>query len=111
MSGGVREIQLTRGLVALVDADDFDMLSAVRWHAYPNNALDHHRPIKWYARNSARGTMHRALEAYYRQARNLDAERQAANVRLRAERRVGASLPFAEWGKDEITAQIQRFRK
>lgn len=33
-----------------------------------------------------------ALEAYYRQARNLDAERQAANVRLRAERRVGELL-------------------
>lgn len=33
-----------------------------------------------------------ALEAYYRQARNLDAEREAANVRLRAERRVGELL-------------------
>lgn len=33
-----------------------------------------------------------ALEAYYRQARNLNAEREAANVRLRAERRVGELL-------------------
>lgn len=33
-----------------------------------------------------------ALEAYYRQARNLDAEREAANIRLRAERRVGELL-------------------
>lgn len=33
-----------------------------------------------------------ALEAYYRQARNLDAEREAANVRFRAERRVGELL-------------------
>lgn len=33
-----------------------------------------------------------ALEAYYRQARNLGAEREAANVRLRAERRVGELL-------------------
>lgn len=33
-----------------------------------------------------------ALEAYYRQARNLDAEREACNVRLRAERRVGELL-------------------
>lgn len=33
-----------------------------------------------------------ALEAYYRQARNLEAERQAANVRLRAERRSGELL-------------------
>ena len=33
-----------------------------------------------------------ALEAYYRQARNLEAEREAANVRLRAERRVGELL-------------------
>ena len=33
-----------------------------------------------------------ALEAYYRQARNLEAERQAANVRLRAERRAGELL-------------------
>ena len=29
---------------------------------------------------------------YHRQARNLDAEREAANVRLRAERRVGELL-------------------
>jgi hypothetical protein len=33
-----------------------------------------------------------ALEAYYKQARNLEAEREAANVRLRAERRVGELL-------------------
>lgn len=33
-----------------------------------------------------------ALEAYYRQARNLEAERKAANVRLRAERRAGELL-------------------
>lgn len=33
-----------------------------------------------------------ALQAYYRQARNLDAEREAANVRLRAERRSGELL-------------------
>lgn len=33
-----------------------------------------------------------ALEAYYRQARNLEAEREAANIRLRAERRVGELL-------------------
>lgn len=33
-----------------------------------------------------------ALEAYYRQARNTEAEREAANVRLRAERRVGELL-------------------
>lgn len=33
-----------------------------------------------------------ALEAYYRQARNHEAEREAANVRLRAERRVGELL-------------------
>lgn len=37
-----------------------------------------------------------ALEAYYRQARNLDAEREAANVRLRAERRVGELLKDLE---------------
>lgn len=33
-----------------------------------------------------------ALELYHRQARNLDAEREAANIRLRAERRVGELL-------------------
>ena len=33
-----------------------------------------------------------ALEIYCRQARNLDAERKAANVRLRAERRAGELL-------------------
>ncbi|GEM_PF-6503209 len=33
-----------------------------------------------------------ALEVYYRQARNLEAERKAANVRLRAERRAGELL-------------------
>lgn len=33
-----------------------------------------------------------ALEAYYRQARNLEAEREATNVRLRAERRAGELL-------------------
>lgn len=33
-----------------------------------------------------------ALEVYYRQARNIEAERQAANVRLRAERRAGELL-------------------
>lgn len=33
-----------------------------------------------------------ALEMYHRQARNLEAEREAANVRLRAERRVGELL-------------------
>lgn len=33
-----------------------------------------------------------ALEAYHRQARNYEAEREAANVRLRAERRVGELL-------------------
>lgn len=43
-----------------------------------------------------------ALEAYYRQARNLDAEREAANVRLRAERRVG------ELSKELATAQGRR---
>jgi len=43
-----------------------------------------------------------ALEAYYRQARNLDAEREAANVRLRAERRVGELL------KDLARAQGER---
>lgn len=37
-----------------------------------------------------------ALEAYYRQARNLEAEREAANVRLRAERRVGELLKDLE---------------
>jgi hypothetical protein len=43
-----------------------------------------------------------ALEAYYRQARNLDAEREAANVRLRAERRVGELL------KDLARAETSR---
>lgn len=33
-----------------------------------------------------------ALEAYYKQARDWDSERQAANVRLRAERRIGELL-------------------
>ena len=33
-----------------------------------------------------------ALQLYHKQARNLDAERQACNVRLRAERRVGQLL-------------------
>ena len=33
-----------------------------------------------------------ALEAYYRQARNMEAERQACNIRLRAEDRVGHLL-------------------
>lgn len=43
-----------------------------------------------------------ALEAYYRQARNLEAEREAANVRLRAERRAGELL------KDLARAQGER---
>lgn len=33
MGEGVREIPLTKGLVALVDAADFDWLSSEKWHA------------------------------------------------------------------------------
>lgn len=33
MPGGVREIPLTKGLVALVDADDFEWLSQWKWRA------------------------------------------------------------------------------
>jgi len=39
----------------------------------------------------------RALEAYYQQARNTEAERKALDIRLRAERRAGQLL--AELGK------------
>jgi hypothetical protein len=46
-----------------------------------------------------------ALEAYYRQARNLDAEREAANVRLRAERRVGELLKELARATPEEVAQ------
>lgn len=46
-----------------------------------------------------------ALEAYYRQARNLDAEREAANVRLRAERRVGELLKELARATNEDRAQ------
>lgn len=33
-AGGHREIQLTKGLVALVDAEDFHWLSRWKWHAH-----------------------------------------------------------------------------
>jgi len=49
-----------------------------------------------------------ALEAYYRQARNLEAERQAANVRLRAERRAGEllkELARAQGERNDLTPE------
>lgn len=46
-----------------------------------------------------------ALEAYYRQARNLEAEREAANVRLRAERRAGELL--AELAREQTSGLKQ----
>jgi hypothetical protein len=52
-----------------------------------------------------------ALEAYYRQARNLDAEREAANVRLRAERRVGELLKDLARATPEEAGQLGGFAK
>lgn len=46
-----------------------------------------------------------ALEAYYRQARNLEAERQAANIRLRAERKAGELLKELARATPEETAR------
>jgi hypothetical protein len=41
----------------------------------------------------------RALEVYARQARNVDAETKACEIRLRAERKCGALLKQAEKNK------------
>lgn len=43
LASPVREIPLTRGLVALVDEADFEMLSHWKWHAHAN------RPTRFYA--------------------------------------------------------------
>lgn len=45
---GVRQIPLTRGLVALVDAADFELVGNYNWHAVPSNP-----PGRFYA---VRGT-------------------------------------------------------
>lgn len=42
-----REIPLTKGKVALVDAKDFERVSAVKWHAHRSNPAGR---AKWYAR-------------------------------------------------------------
>jgi hypothetical protein len=61
VDGGVREIQLSRGKVAIVDGADFEWLSQWKWRAHPNKRLDHHCPIKWYARCAANGYLHRFI--------------------------------------------------
>lgn len=48
-----REIPLTRGLVAIVDDDDYDRLTDHSWHAHKTKA-------GWYARSFA-GYMHRLV--------------------------------------------------
>lgn len=51
MSGGVREIQLTRGLVAIVDETDFERVSSNRWIA----VLDNNGAWRAISRASVRG--------------------------------------------------------
>lgn len=76
-------IPLTRGLVALVDADDAVVLSAYRWHAIEA------KPGLWYAARRARGRyiyMHREVLGHpdglvdHRNGDGLDNRR--ANLRL-----------------------------
>ena len=56
-----KRIQLTQGQVALVDAEDFEWLSKLEWHA-------HKRGRTWYARRDALGKtefMHRTILVYH----------------------------------------------
>jgi len=56
-----KRIQLTQSQVALVDAEDFEWLSKLKWHA-------HRRRRTWYARRAALGKtefMHREILDYH----------------------------------------------
>jgi hypothetical protein len=57
----LRAIQLTQGKVAIVDAEDYGLLSKFKWHA-------HERGRTWYARRAASNKtifMHRAILEYH----------------------------------------------
>lgn len=43
MDGSIREIQLTKGETAIVDADDYDRVSIYRWHVSRNSRIHYAR--------------------------------------------------------------------
>ena len=58
----VKEIQLTRGLVALVDDEDFEWLSEYKWCAIPRRYMEKNK--HWYAvrgRSRKLISMHREI--------------------------------------------------
>lgn len=56
-----REIPLTRGMVAIVDAEDYDRVSAFRWHATRNS-----RNHRWYAARNVRENGNRSKVKMHR---------------------------------------------
>lgn len=105
MSGGVREIPLTRGLVAIVDAADYSAMVVCRWHA------DQTAPGRFYATrkvgSTAQSRMHREI-AGARDGEHVDhingntLDNRRANLRvctagqnvLNARRRRDAPTPY-----------------
>lgn len=59
----MREIKLSRGMVALVSDKDYSKVSKYKWYANPAHLGNgRHRPMeKWYARNHKVGYMHRFI--------------------------------------------------
>lgn len=119
----MKRIPLTRGLVALVDAADFDWLSAFKWHAIRT------APGCFYAARGRTILMHRellpgALEVDHINRNKLDNRRRnlrpattsqnRANVSLRRDnqaRRKGVSWSpsCASWRADITTKDGHRF--
>lgn len=62
--GGIREIPLSKGFVALVDDADFDWLSQWKWHVFDNGRGYRYAITKWRPEKGARQQtiyMHRQL--------------------------------------------------
>lgn len=83
----VREIPLTRGFVAIVDAADFARAMEFVWVARPNGRLDRPGTLKWYASCPKIGLLHRwlmdapkSLQVDHINGDSLDCRR--ANMRL-----------------------------